>query len=54
MMPMQDIQKWPDKVFEAARLFVAQKGELGLATSNRIRGVAAIPKAVEAVLRALK
>ncbi len=52
MMPMQDIQKWPDLVFEAARLFVAQAGELGLATSNRIRDVAAIHRALQAVLHA--
>ncbi|HSA94736.1 MAG TPA: 5'-nucleotidase C-terminal domain-containing protein [Acidobacteriota bacterium] len=54
MMPMTDIQKWPDRVFEATRLYVAQAGELGLATSNRIRDVAAIPRALKAVIHALR
>lgn len=43
LLPMQDVQKLPDQAFEAARLLVAQRGELGLATSNRFRDVAAIP-----------
>jgi 2',3'-cyclic-nucleotide 2'-phosphodiesterase (5'-nucleotidase family) len=42
-LPMQDVQKSPDLEFYAARSFVTQSGELGLATSNRIRDVAAIP-----------
>jgi len=48
---MQDIQKWPDQAFEAARLLVAQRGELGQATSNRIRDIAAIPRAEKAESR---
>ena len=51
MLPMQDIQKWPDQAFEAARLLVAQRGELGQATSNRILDVAAIPRAEKAESR---
>ncbi len=51
MLPMQDIQKWPDQAFEAARLLVAQRGELGQATSNRIRDIAAIPRAEKAESR---
>jgi len=43
-LKMQDIQKLPDLAFDAARYFVAQQGELGPATSNRIRDVAAIHK----------
>lgn len=44
MMPMQDIRKWPDMAFDAVRDLVARRGVLGLATSNRIRDVAAIPR----------
>jgi hypothetical protein len=42
-LKMQDVQKLPDLAFDAARYFVAGRGELGLAASNRIRDVAAIP-----------
>jgi len=44
-LPMQDVQKLPDLAFDAVRLLASQRGDLGLATSNRIRDVAAIPKA---------
>jgi 2',3'-cyclic-nucleotide 2'-phosphodiesterase (5'-nucleotidase family) len=44
MVPMQDIRKWPDMAFEAVRDLVARRGVLGLATSNRIRDVAAFPR----------
>ena len=43
LVPMQDVQKLADQAFDAARLLVAQRGELGLATSNRLRDVAASP-----------
>jgi len=39
----QDVQTLSAFAFDAARLLVALRGELGLATSNRIRDVAAIP-----------
>jgi 5'-nucleotidase/UDP-sugar diphosphatase len=42
-LKMQDVQKLPDLAFDAARYFVAGRGELGPAASNRIRDVAAIP-----------
>jgi 2',3'-cyclic-nucleotide 2'-phosphodiesterase (5'-nucleotidase family) len=44
-LPMQDVQKLPDLAFDASRLLLSQRGVLGLATSNRLRDVAAIPKA---------
>jgi 5'-nucleotidase/UDP-sugar diphosphatase len=47
-LTMQDVQKPPDLEFYAARSFVAQRGELGLATSNRIRDIAAIPRTKDA------
>ncbi len=43
-LPMQDVQLLPDRAFDAVRSLVAQRGQLGLATSNRIRDVAAIPR----------
>jgi len=42
-LPMQDIQMLPDMAFEAVRGLVSMRGVLGLATSGRIRDVAAIP-----------
>ena len=42
-LSIHNIQKPPDLAFDAARSLVAQRGELGLGTSNRIRDVAAIP-----------
>jgi 5'-nucleotidase/UDP-sugar diphosphatase len=47
-MPMQDVQLLPDRAFDAARDLVIRRGRLGLATSNRIRDVAVIPRAKEA------
>lgn len=44
-LPVQDVQKLPDMAFEAVRAFVVQKGQLGAATSGRIRDVAALPRA---------
>jgi 5'-nucleotidase/UDP-sugar diphosphatase len=44
MMEMQDEQTLPNLAFDAARYFVALRGELGPAASGRIRDVAAIPK----------
>lgn len=42
-LPMQDVQTLPHLAFDAVRDLVIQRGQLGLATSNRIRDVAAIP-----------
>lgn len=42
-LPVQDVQALPDLAFDAARSLVVLRGELGLATSNRLRDVAAIP-----------
>jgi 5'-nucleotidase/UDP-sugar diphosphatase len=53
-LPMQDVQKSPDLEFYAARSFVAQSGDLGLATSNRIRDIAAIPRTKEPKAKAVK
>jgi 5'-nucleotidase/UDP-sugar diphosphatase len=47
-LKMQDIQKLSDMSFDAARYFVALRGELGPAASGRIRDVAAIPKNTKA------
>lgn len=43
-LPMQDVQKLPDLAFDASRSLVSERGELGLATSNRLRDVAAVPR----------
>jgi 5'-nucleotidase / UDP-sugar diphosphatase len=48
-LPVQ-YETLPDTAFDAVRSLVAQRGELGLATSNRIRDIAAIPG--KAALRA--
>jgi 2',3'-cyclic-nucleotide 2'-phosphodiesterase (5'-nucleotidase family) len=48
MMPMQDKQTLPDLAFTAVCSLVVQRGELGLATSNRMRDIAAVSEAKEA------
>ena len=42
---MQDVETLPTMAFEAVRDLATRRGELGLATSNRIRDVTAIPRA---------
>lgn len=42
-LPLQK-ETLPDTAFDAVRDLVSQRGELGLATSNRIRDVSAIPR----------
>lgn len=51
-LKMQDIQTLPDLAFDTVRNFVILRGELGPATSGRIRDIAAIPGTKEARGRA--
>ena len=39
---MQDVQVLPTSAFDAARILVTQRGDLGLAASNRIRDIAVL------------